>query len=72
MTRKAKYGTFSKVAKLMVSRDSRWCVKHYREVFKRVLFTEKLDHNVRRNIIERVIQFQSAGFDFSSIVKYIQ
>ena len=56
----------------MVSRDSRWCVKHYREVFKRALFTQKLDYNVRKNIMERVIQLQAAGFDYSRIVKYIQ
>ena len=45
-----RYGVFARVSELMRCKSASWCAKHYREVFKRSLYSKRLNDKMKREI----------------------
>ena len=68
---KQKYGIFSQLSKAMGTKSQQWCVKHYRTVFRRALYSGKLTAAQKNDILEEAQKLYQNGSRISDIVNDI-
>ena len=69
LSRKEKYGIFSRLAAFMGTKSQAWCVRHYRSVFKRALFQQKISAEEKLLILQRAEELYTPEITVAQIVK---
>ena len=72
LSRKEKYGIFSRLAVFIGTKSQAWCVRHYRSVFKRALFPEKITSLQKACILRRARELYTPGTTIAQVVNEVQ